>query len=205
MFNIFNIFRKKRFHGATSRNGYLDDHGYYLSMDEKKSLSTNHHSALQLPYAISDLICRANCRDLCCYVRWSIYSYRWALHNFKHTSSNRISMRKKSSTGHRHFVRDSDLTRDMIKDYADEHQKRFDLMIFDGPGKHDFADFVPGMLTDSGVVVMVDDFSDPYDFETALEKIRQANFKVLLINNPAPLFHNLPGAIIYRDGNFLGI
>ena len=140
-----------------------------------------------------------------CYVRWDIMTYRWALHTFKRTSSCRISMRKKSESGHRHFVRDGEQTPEQIISYTQEHLKKFDLLFYDGPGKRDEVEQILPMLKDNAVVLMIDDFNDGYDFDSALEKFQAAGFKALKITNPAPVFHELTGAILYRQDNILDI
>ena len=199
------MFKRNSAVGPTTRNSYLDDHGYYLAMEKKKSVFANEHSAPQLPYAMADILFSKISKEQACSVRWDIYTYRWALHTFRRTSSCRIAIRKKSSSGHRHFVRDGEQSAEQLAEFTQTHLKKFDLVIFDGPDKAEEVENIIPTLTDSGVVAMVDDFSDGYDFETALSKFHAAGFRSLIIKNPAPLFHELTGAIIYRDDNFLGL
>lgn len=199
------LFRKDNGTGATTRNGYLDSHGYYLAMEKKRSVFANNHSAPQLPYAVADIIMNKIDKDMACCVRWDIMTYRWALHTFKRTSSCRIAMRKKSESGHRHFVRDGEQTPEQLQSYTQEHLKKFDLVFFDGPGKRDEVELVLPMLKDNAVVLMSDDFNDGYDFDSALAKFQAAGFKALTISNPAPVFHELTTAILYRADNFLGL
>ena len=202
---MFKLFGKKNLLGATARNSYLDNHGYYLAMQKKKAVFANNHSAPQLPYAIADILLQKVSKEMSCYVRWDIMTYRWALHTFKRTSSCRITMRKKSESGHRHFVRDGEQTPEQLAAYTKEHPQKFDLLFYDGPGKRDEFDNILPMLKANAVVFLTDDFNDGYDFDSTVEKFKSSGFKALIITNPAPVFHELTAAVIYREDNFLGL
>ena len=80
---------------------------------------------------------------------------------------------------------------------------KFDLFFFDGPDKAEEVKYIIPMLKESGVVILTDDFTDEYDFETAVQQFKDAGFKALCINNPAPCFHTLNAAVLYREKNFL--
>ena len=204
MFKLFDFFRKNP-QGATLRNAYLDEHGYYLAQEKKKPLRADGHSTPVIPYVVFDLLKNKLDKDFSAFIRWDIYSYRWALHTFKHTSSCRIGLKKKSNGNHRHFVRDGEKTIEELTQYSHEHEKRFDLILFDGPEKNESASLICSMIKDSGVIVMTDDFNDPYDFEQALEQCSKAGFKSLKLTNPAPMFDSLTAAVLYKPDNFLNI
>lgn len=204
MFKIFKLFGRGNDNGVTTRNGYLDTRGYYLAMEKKRSVGANNHSAPHLPYAITDIINQCLSKENTLFVRWDIYSYRWGLHTFKHTSSSRIKL-KKTDNNHRHFVRDGEKSLEELQNYCEEHRSKFDLVIFDGPDKRTEVELIKPMLKAASVVVLVDDFSDEYDFEQTVEAFKADGFKALVITNPAPLAHSMKGAIIYRNDNILGI
>ena len=134
MFDLFRFFRKNP-QGATTRNAYLDEHGYYLAQEKKKPVRADGHSAPVLPYAVFDLLSGKLEKNFNAFIRWDIYSYRWAMHTFKHTSSCRISFKKKAGSEHRHFVRDGEKKLEELIQYSKDHEKRFDLILFDGPEK----------------------------------------------------------------------
>lgn len=202
---MFKLFGKKNPLGVTARNSYLDNHGYYLAMEKHRCIKADEHSAPQIPYVLFDLLNSKIEKSMACCVRWDIYTYRWGLHTFKRTSSCRIALKKKDSGGHRHFVRDGEQSAEQLQSYTDEHLNKFDLIFFDGPDKKDEVKYITPMLKNSGIVIMTDDFSDEYDYESALEQFKAAGYKALCINNPAPLFHEMHAALIYKDGNFLGL
>lgn len=204
MFSISEIFRRRSHSGRTIRNSYLDNHGYYKSEEDRKPISRNGHSAPAIPYAVTDLLESKLNKEMSIFVRWDIYSYRWALHRGGHASSCCVKLKKKSSSGHRHFVRNSSVSAEELAAFSSDHQHSFDLMIFDGPDKHKEVPVILNMLAPRGIVIMTDDFSDPYDFDRALEQFTQAGFKSFQITNPAPLFHELTAAVLYRAENFVG-
>ena len=205
MFSLFRLFGKKNDMGVTTRNAYLDSHGYYLAQAQRKPIRANGHSAPIIPYALYDLLADKITKEFSIFVRWDIYSYRWALHTFQHTSSCRIKLKKKSDSGHRHFVRDGEKTLEELRSYSKDHENRFELILFDGPEKNEVAPLMIPMLKANGVIVMTDDFNDPYDFDRALKQFVQAGFKTLMITNPAPMFDTLNGALIYKPGCFVDL
>ena len=204
MFSIAKIFGRRNHNGKTIRNGYLDNHGYYKSFEEHKPISRSSHSAPLMPYAVTDLLESKLSREMNIFVRWDIYTYRWALHRGGHASSCCVSLKKKSASGHRHFVRNSNLTDEEMLSYSQDHQHSFDLLIFDGPDKHKAVPQIMEMAAPGGIVVVTDDYSDPYDFERTLEQFAQAGFKSIQITNPAPLHDELTAAILYKADNFCG-
>ena len=100
---------------------------------------------------------------------------------------------------------DPDASLEELQNYCEEHRSKFDLVIFDGPDKRTEVELIKPMLKAASVVVLVDDFSDEYDFERTVEAFKADGFKALVITNPAPLAHSMKGAIIYRNDNILGI
>ena len=205
MFGLDKLFHRRRSYGKTVRNGYLDEHGYYLARAKRKPLSRNGHSAANLPYAVADLIKSKLKKDCSAYIRWDIFSYRWALRHCDHTASCRISMQRKNSYSHRHFVRTGDQSKEALENYTLDHANKFDLIIFDGPGKAAEAALILPMLKNNGVVIVVDDFDDPYDFSQTLDFFRQQNMKTLVLCNPSPMHDALNSAIVYRAENFLDL
>ena len=204
MFDLFGLFRKNP-QGATLRNGYLDEHGYYLAQAKKKPLHANGHSMPVIPYVVFDLLNDKLNKDFNTFIRWDIYSYRWALHTFKHSSSCRISLKKKSGSNHRHFVRDGEKTIEELTQYSKDHENRFDLILFDGPEKSGSASLICSMLKNSGIIVITDDFNDPYDFGQALAQCTACGFKSLKVTNPAPMFDSLTAAVLYKPDNFMNL
>ena len=202
---MFSFFKNRRSVGKTIRNGYLDSHGFYLAMEKRKAVQLNEHCAPLMPYAIADILQPKLDKSMTVFIRWSIATYRWSLHTFQHTSSSRIGFKKKNKSNHRHFVRNEEKTLEELQQYTNEHLKEFELIFLDGPDKAEEVALLLPMLKENGIVVAVDDFVDPYNYEQTLEAFKAAGFKVLQLTNPAPMFDTLSGAIIYKDDNWLDL
>ncbi len=201
MFNWRAIFKPHSRGGKTQRNSYLDNRGWYLSLEQRKALGLDSHSSPLLPYSLADLIDERLKHEMNVYVRWDMHSYRWLLHRVHHVSSAHIAMRRIGKSRRGRFERVDELSREQVQDYVDAHKEKFDFILFDGPGKLDTVETILAALKPDGVIALVDDRLDAYDMSEVGRILAEKGFKRLAFRNPAPLFHELDAALFYRAEN----
>ncbi len=203
MWGLKNLFRNRS--GRTARNRYLDVHGWYLSRDRNKAMTLDTHSAPLLPYSLADLLEERLRQTHQAFVRQDMHTYRWLLYRVSRVSSANVAMHRVGNSRKGRFERNEDFSPEALTEYMTAHMACFDLMLFDGPAKLPSAEVMLKGLAPGGVMVLINNDRDEYDFGKTRDFFAAKGFRAIMFRNPAPLYQELTAVLLYRPGNGFGI